>query len=107
MSRTYRRRGARHEYRWVLRDSVFDAGSGRLIHFPIDRRSPEGRQAIARFHSDAEFTMRSAAPGWYRRLFDHQLRTANDRELRRWLADSGYDPVQQVRHRHRANWSWW
>jgi len=37
MSRTYRRRGARHEYRWVLRDSVFDAGSGRLIHFPIDR----------------------------------------------------------------------
>jgi hypothetical protein len=56
MSRTYRRRGARHEYR---------------------------------------------------RVFDHKLRTLNDRELRRWQRDPRHDPVQQVRHRHQANWSWW
>lgn len=31
----------------------------------------------------------------------------NERELRRWRHDPGYDPVQQVRHRHQANWSWW
>ena len=105
MSRTYRRRRARHEYRWVLRELVFQ--SGRFSEVWIDRRSPQGRRAIARFHSDAEFTMRSAAPGWYRRVFDHRLRTMNDRELRRWLVDPGYDPVQQVRHRHQANWSWW
>ena len=105
MSRTYRRRGERHEYRWVLRELVFESGCFREER--IDRRSPQGRRAIARFHSDAEFTMRSAAPGWYRRVFDHRLRTMNDRELRRWLVDPGYDPVQQVRHRHRANWSWW
>jgi hypothetical protein len=105
MSRTYRRRGERHEYRWVLLDWVFE--SGHYMRVLIESRSPDGRRAIARFHSDAEFTMRSAAPHWYRRLFDHQLRTANDRELRRWLADPNYEPVQQVRHRHRANWSWW
>ena len=73
MSRTYRRRGERHEYCWVLREFVFESGSS--THIAIDRDSPEGRRAIARFHSDAEFTMRSAAPRWYRRLFDHQLRT--------------------------------
>lgn len=107
MSRTYRRRGERHEYRWVLRDWAFDVESGHLTHFLIDRYSPTGRRAIARFHSDAEFTLRSAAPAWYRRVFDHRLRTVNDRELRCWLADPGYVPVQEVRHRHSANWSWW
>jgi len=105
MSCTYRRRGARHEYRWVLRALVFEAGAFREIR--IEPRSLQGRRALARFHSDAESTMRSAAPRWYRRAFDHRLRTFNDRELRRWLADPGYDPLQQVRHRHRANWSWW
>ena len=41
MSRTYRRRGERHEYRWVLRDWVFDVDSG---HFtPILDRSSFGR----------------------------------------------------------------
>lgn len=105
MSRTYRRGGARHEYRWVLREVVFVFG--RLLEIRIDRHSSQGRRALARFHSDAEFTMRSAAPPWYRRVFDHRLRTLNDRELRRWIVDPGYDPVQQVRHRHRANWTWW
>lgn len=105
MSRTYRRRGERHEYRWVLRELVWNERQLTPVH--LDLHSSEGRRAIARFHSDAEFTMRSAAPHWYRSVFDHQLRTVNDRELRRWIDDPGYDPVQQVRHRHRANWSWW
>ena len=107
MSRTYRRRGERHEYHWVLRDTLFDSWSCRFVHVPIDRHSREGRRAIARFHSDAEFTMRSSAPRWYRREYDHRLRTMNQRELRRWLDDPGYDPVMQARHLHQANWSWW
>jgi hypothetical protein len=105
MSRTYRRRGARYEYRSVLCDWVFE--SGRFKKIWIDARSAQGRRAVARFHSDAETTMRSGAPRWYRRRFDHQLRTLNDRELRRWIDDWNYDPVQQARHRHTANWSWW
>jgi len=60
MSRTYRRRGQTHEYRWVLRDRS-DA-TPRWAHALLDRHSREGRRAIARLHSDAEVTMQSGAP---------------------------------------------
>ena len=105
MSRTYRRRGERHDYDWVLRDSCW--ANGTLVTFVIDPRSKEGRCAIARFHSDACWTLRSTAPRWYRRFFDHQLRTLNQRQLRRSLDNPHYEPVFAARHRHNANWSWW
>lgn len=105
MSRTYRRRGQRHDYDWVLRDYRWINGA--LVTFWIDGRSKGGRRAIARFHSDAYRMLRSAAPRWYRRIFDHRLRTLDARQLRRWLDNPGYDPVFQVRHRHSANWGWW
>jgi len=105
MSRTYRRRGQRQDYAWVLLDHRW--ASGVLISFLSDARSKEGRRAIARFHSDAHWTLRSTAPRWYRRAFDHRIRSANTRQLRRWLNDPDYDPVFQTRHRHNANWSWW
>lgn len=105
MSRTYRRRGQQHDCQWVLRDYRWVGGA--LVTFLIDPRSKEGRRAIACFHSDAYWTLRSTAPRWYRRIFDHRQGTVNTRELRRWLDDSGYDPVFDARHRHRANWAWW
>ena len=104
MSRTYRRRRHRYEYRWVLRDWIIVPF---VAAMQIDPRSPEGRCAIARFHSDKEVTMGGAAPRWYRKVFDRRLRTFNDKQLRRWLGDPDYDPLVQVRHRHAANWSWW
>jgi hypothetical protein len=104
MSRTYRRRGERHEYRLVLRDWVFE--SDYLRAFQIDRRSSEGRRAIARFHSDASHH-KSGVPHWFRGVFKQRERTSNIRELRRWLNDSGYDPVMDVKHRHSAQWAWW
>lgn len=105
MSRTYRRSGQRHDYDSVLRDYRWI--NGVLVPFLIDARSKEGRRAIARFHSDAHWRLRSTAPRWYRRIFDHRLRTLNAGQLRRSLEDPGYDPVFQSRHRHNANWSWW
>lgn len=105
MSRTYRRRGQRQEYVWVLRDYRWDGRA--LVPLLIEASSKEGRRAIARFHSDAYWTLRSTAPRWYRRIFDHRLRTVNRKELRRWIDDPGHDPVFQARHRHNANWSWW
>ncbi len=107
MSRTYRRRGERHEYRWVLRESFYDTQSGRIVHYLIDRHSREGRRSIARFHSDAEFTMKGGVPHWFCRIFKRGQRNADTRELRRWFADPGYDPVMQSRHRHSAKWAWW
>ena len=105
MSRTYRRRTQRYEYRWVLSELHWSEGT--LIPCTLDPRSKTGRRAIARFHSDAEQTMRSGPPRWYRRVHDHRLRTINFSELRHWLADSDYEPLLQVRHRHSATWAWW
>jgi len=105
MSRTYRRRGQTHEYRWVLRDRS-DATPW-WAHALLDSDSKEGRRAIARFHSDAEVTMRSGPPHWFCRIFKRRQRNAGTRELLRWLADPGYDPVMQSRHRHSAKWAWW
>ena len=105
MSRTYRRRGQRHEYRWVLRDSIWIEDV--LVTIFVDAHSKQGRRVIARFHSDAYWTLRSTAPRWYRGIFEDRLRRANLGELRRWLEDPGHDPVFQARHRHSANWSWW
>jgi len=107
MARTYRRRGERHEYRWVLRDSFYDPQSGRIAHYLNDRHSREGRRAIARFHSDAEFTTKGGAPHWFCKIFKRRQRNANTREFLRWLADPGYDPVMHSRHRNSAKWSWW
>ena len=103
MSRTYRRRGERHEYRRVPRDSFFDPETRRFAHFLIGRHSREGRRAIARFHSDAEFTMKGGAPHWFCRIFRRRQRNADTRELLRWFADPGFDPVLQPdrRLRHR------
>ena len=105
MSRTYRRRGERHDYDWVLRG--YRWVNGTLVSFFIDPRTKEGRRAIAHFHSDVCWTLRSTALRWYRRIFDHRLRALNAKQFRRWLDDQGYDPVFHVRHRHDANWSWW
>lgn len=105
MSRTYRRKRQRHEYYWVLHDWDAPISYGHWIQ--LDPQSKAGRKAIARFHSDNEVTMGGSAPRWYRKVSDHQIRTGNDRMLRRWLADPEFDPVFRVWHNHDANWSWW
>lgn len=105
MSRTYRRRGAQYEYRWVLLDCTLERGY--IERFEIDRNSSEGRRAIARFHSDAQVTLNSGPPRWFRRLFEKSQRSANTRQMLRWLADPAYEPLINARHRHSAKWAWW
>jgi len=104
MSRTFRRKNQFHEYAWVLKDwNIFLKGGPSILH---DRNSPAGRKAIAIFHSDAQVTMASSAPRWYRRAFEHRRRTRNNRVMRLWLKGLA-DPLFEARHRHDANWSWW
>ena len=105
MSRTYRRRGELHEYRWVLREWIYESDG--LNPVLLDRDSAEARRAIARFHSDAQVTMEGGVPRWFRRIFKRRQRNANTRQLLRWLADRGYDPVMNARHRNSAKWAWW
>jgi hypothetical protein len=105
MARTFRRRQQRHEYRWVLRR--FEPGVPYPGWISIDARTAAGRRAIALFHSDKTVTMNGSAPRWFRKVFDHRIRTANDRMFRRWLADPSFDPVFLAWHKHGANWAWW
>lgn len=107
MSRTFRRMGVRHTYRWVLQVWVpSDAVSGLPGHWaPLDPRSPAGRKALARYHSDNRASSRP--PRWFCRAVDHEIRTDNDRMLRRWLADPEFDPVFRAWHHHEACWYWY
>ena len=105
MSRTYRRRGERHEYSWVLRDWTFEAGYVKRI--ALDPNSVAGRRALARFHSDAQVAMNGGVPRWFCRIFKRRQRNADTRQLLRWFADPCYEPVMNARHRHRAKWAWW
>jgi hypothetical protein len=105
MARTFRRKQERHEYYWVLHDRESRLPYGNWM--PLDPRSRAGRKAIARFHSDKSVTMGGSAPRWYRKMSDHRIRTTNDRMLRRWLADPGFDPVFRIWHNHDADRNWW
>jgi hypothetical protein len=105
MSRTYRRKNQQHDYEWVLIDwKAHIPGAQYPRHDP---RSALGRKAIARYHSDSQMTMRSTAPRWYRKVYDHQLRTHNNRQMGRSLKDPEFAPIFEASHRHDANYSWW
>lgn len=104
MSRTFRRKNQQHEYVWVLKDwNIFFNGGLTIRH---SANSVAGRKAIAIFHSDAQVTMGSSAPRWYRKAFEDRRRTRNNRVMRLWLKGIA-DPLFESRHRHDANWSWW
>lgn len=105
MSRTYRRKNQQHDYEWVLID-----WQSRIPGIRSPRHDPQsalGRKAIAHYHSDSQITMRSAPPRWYRKSYDHRLRTRNNRQMRRWLQDVEFDPVFEASHWHDASYSWW
>lgn len=104
MSRTIRRKNQQHEYVWVLKDwNVFFNDGVTIRHSP---NSAAGRKAIAVFHSDAQVTMGSSAPRWYRQAFERRRRTRNNRVMKLWLNGLA-DPFFEARHRHDASWSWW
>lgn len=103
MSRTLRRRNARHEYTWVMSDFVFIGNL--LTRIRIDRHSSEGRRLINRFHADGGG--QKGPPPFFRRSHNKRLDTANENELRRALHDPAYDPVFLARHKSSAKWAWW
>jgi hypothetical protein len=104
MSRTFRRKNQQHDYEWVLID--WKSGGGVNHTLRLDPRSSLGRKALAHYHSDNEVTMGSSAPRWYRKAYDHRLRTRNNRQMRKWLAEPAFDLIFEASHRHNANYSW-
>ena len=108
MSRTFRRKHARHEYAVVLNTFPVVRSGGVLPEStPIDLRSPTTRRALAYYHSDAYEWLGSPAPRIFRKPFECKTNTHNDRMMRRWLVNHDYDPVFLVQHKHQANYAWW
>ena len=105
MSRTFRRKNQQHEYAWVLKDwDHSQAGEADVL---FDVKSTAGKKSIAIFHSDKAVTMGDAAPRWYRKKYDHQRRTRNNRVMCLWLSGKDIEPLFEVWHRHEANGTWW
>ena len=105
MSRTFRRKNQQHEYLWVLKDWELCLRGGPSIGH--DPRSLIGRKAISIFHSDKNVTMGDSAERWYRKKYDHQRRTRNNRVMKQWMDGRDFDPIFEERHKHEANHSWW
>lgn len=108
MSRTFRRKHARHEYDVVLNTfPVVRAGDLLNGSTRIDPKSPAGRRALAYYHSDRYVWHGASAPRIFRKSFQRKMDTYNERMMRRWMVNHEYDPVFYVQHRHRANYAWW
>ena len=109
MSRTYRRKNQKHDYRWVLRAYARPIGSHSLLMFVavnISASSLEGRKRLAKYHSDHALVF-GQAPRQLRKSFKRSQRMGHRLEIGRWLKDSEY-PVQcDPRTRHSATWAWW
>ena len=92
MSRTRRRIGA--EYRYLLPSMCADV--------PLP---DEDRLWVIRFHSD-HYPKWGSPPREFVRLYKRKMNRHNDRMLRRWLNDPGFEPVFDVKTYHRAQWAW-
>lgn len=107
MARTYRRKHSVQECS-VLTDSHFyhhPGGGWSWEHRFIDPRSPEGREALARFHSDRRY---AGGPNKaFRRPYHHQERQAFRMDIHRWWQRDDHDFLSPINHRHSASWDWW
>jgi hypothetical protein len=86
MSRTYRRKGAEHEYSWLLTDYIKTQFVKPATYWsftndeyktymcsvytkvPIDPKSKEGQKLKAKFHNDSLATM-NQVPSWYKKEY--------------------------------------
>jgi hypothetical protein len=87
MSRTYRRRNARYNLDWVLRESTWV--NGFIQRVLLDPKSREGKKALARYYSEAGFGDygHATAPRWYRRYLNHRADRREEMEMHRWRKD--------------------
>lgn len=106
MSKTIRRRQAKHEYYWVLRDHV-RCSDGYWVTIQMDPRSKQGRKRIKKFHSDSTRTM-EMVPAWFRRSMNRRRRRNDHQTLHDFYREGCLEdgPVMRY-HRSDILWLWW
>ncbi len=104
MSRTIRRKNARHEFAFHV-GRLEDIDAWDLERYGvIDPEKCLARKA-ARFHGDQYG--RLSAPHWFARKLDKKIARANTAEIKRCLRQDCWDDHLPVRHVKNANWLWW
>lgn len=106
MSRTYRRKNAREEYYWVLREYNSDYGYNddgtwyyQSWYSYHSEDSDEGRKRLSHYHSDAgTFKHKEPGPSWFRNFYSQRpLRRHGKRELKKFLLDPEYEPIIEAK----------
>lgn len=108
MSRTYRRVKARYNHDNVLRVNVW-SGPYRwsFTKVRMSEKSPEGKRALAHYHSDAGFGdyRHACPPHWYRHFLNRRADRREEREVQRWWRDPQHEVLLPRRVRE-ARWYW-
>lgn len=94
MARTYRRRGCRYDFAFVLWDIDLEL---------LTMKSPTVRKRLARFRSDSFASVRESPPRDFRKTIDHSLRSRNRVLLSHWLKHRDFDLLFNER-RHCPAW---
>lgn len=103
MSRTIRRKSAKHEAKsWVLTDYVYVGGYLKKVEVP--EKSREGQKALAKFHSDAHPSFKEPGPAWFRNLFTERPQR---REAKRQLTQFLKNPEKEVILRSKDPMPYW
>lgn len=92
MSRTYRRKNEKHEYRWVLRN--WDVWPWCSNYTKYDAHSKEGIKALAEFHADWYRSFREPGPAWFRNMFtERPQRREAKRQIKKFMLDKEYEVI--------------
>jgi hypothetical protein len=82
MARTYRRRGCRYDYVFVLWDIDFEQ---------LTMKSSLVRKRLAHFHGDSFASVREPPPRNFRNTINSSLRSRNRVLLAHWLKHQDFD----------------
>ncbi len=106
MSRTIRRRGELHEYRWILSDYFLDGLT--LVKYQVNPKTKEGKKRIKKFHGDSTDTM-MMVPKHFRQMLNRISRRREKAELCDALKDLNSDKCANIGfpRKRDALWKWW
>lgn len=100
MSRTFRRINETQEHYWILRnwDLWFKdtevRGCANSKYYQLDPKSKEGKEALAKYHSDKYRSFKEPGPAWYRHMWvEKPQRREVKRQLNKFMLDEEFEVI--------------